>query len=57
MTSHFNRRNDKMKTKEDIEKRLEWCIKALDDEDNSQELAQTKLWQWIDALRWVLEIK
>ena len=46
-----------MKTKEDIEKRLEWCIKALDDEDNSQELAQTKLWQWIDALRWVLEIK
>lgn len=57
MTSHFNRRNDKMKTKEDIEKRLEWFIKALDDEDNSQELAQIKLWQWIDALRWVLEIK
>lgn len=46
-----------MKTEDEIKKRLEWAIKALDDEDNASEIEQIKLWQWIDALNWVLKKK
>ena len=43
-----------MKTKEEIEKRLKWCLDALDDEDNNTELQQAKIWAQYETLRWVL---
>lgn len=46
-----------MRTENEIKERLEWAKKALDDEDNASELDQIKLWQWIDALTWVLSVK
>lgn len=46
-----------MRTEDEIKKRLEWTTKALDDEDNASEIEQIKLWQWIDALNWVLKTK
>lgn len=46
-----------MKTENEVKERLEWAIKALDDEDNASELDQIKLWQWIDALSWVIEVR
>ena len=46
-----------MKTEAEIQERLEWLYKALDDEDNSTEISQIKIWQWIDALNWVIAKK
>jgi hypothetical protein len=42
-----------MKTEEQIEQRLQWLIKALDDEENQQEATQIKLYAQIDLINWI----
>ena len=42
-----------MKTEEEIKAKLQWLIKALDDEDNQTESQQVKLWAQIDFCRWL----
>lgn len=42
-----------MKTESEIREKLQWLIKALDDEDNSSETAQIKLYAQIDFCRWL----
>ena len=42
-----------MKTEEEIKDKLQWLIKALDDEDNQGEIQQTNLWAQIDFIRWL----
>ena len=43
-----------MKTEKEIREKLEWLLKAVDDEDNQQELMQVKLWTQIDFCNWIL---
>ena len=43
-----------MKTREEIEKRMQWCLEALDDEDNKTDIQQAKIWAQYEAFRWVL---
>ena len=42
-----------MKTEEEIRKRLDWLIKALDDEDNQTQIQQCKLYAQIDFIKWL----
>ena len=44
-----------MKSIEKLNKKLEWLLKAIDDEENQSEIQQVKLWAQIDLLRWILE--
>ena len=44
-----------MKTKEEIQKRLDWLIKALDDKDNQTETQQIKLYAQIDLIHWMID--
>ena len=48
-----DQKGTRMKTEEEIKDKLQWLIKALDDEDNQGELQQTKLWAQIDFIRWL----
>ena len=43
-----------MKTIEEIEKKKEWIIKALDDSDNQTEAQQIKLYAQLDLINWIL---
>lgn len=43
-----------MKTIEEIEKKKEWIIKALDDKDNQTEAQQIKLYAQLDLINWIL---
>lgn len=47
-------RGKKMKTIEEIEKKKEWIIKALDDSDNQTEAQQIKLYAKLDLINWIL---
>ena len=42
-----------MKTENEIRERLNWLIKALDDEENQSEIQQAKLWAMIDFIKWL----
>lgn len=42
-----------MKTENEIRERLNWLIKALDDEENKNEIQQAKLWAQIDFIKWM----
>lgn len=42
-----------MKTENEIKERLNWLIKALDDEDNQTESQQIKIWAQIDFIKWL----
>lgn len=42
-----------MKTEQEIRERLNWLIKALDDEENQNEIQQAKLWSQIDFIKWL----
>lgn len=46
-----------MKSIEELNKKLEWLLKSVDDEENQSEIQQVKLWAQIDLLRWILEKK
>lgn len=46
-----------MKSIEELNKKLEWLLKAVDDEENQSEIQQIKLWTQIDLINWILEIK
>lgn len=46
-----------MKSIEELNKKLEWLLKAVDDEENQSEIQQVKLWTQIDLINWILEIK
>ena len=37
----------------DIEKRFNWLLKAVDDEDNQDPSTQCKLWSQIDFILWL----
>ena len=54
MMKQENSLGDSMKTREEIEKRMQWCLEALDDEDNKTDLQQAKIWTQYETLRWVL---
>ena len=43
-----------MKTEKEIREKLEWLLKAVDDEDNQSENQQIKLWTQIDFCNWIL---
>ena len=42
-----------MKTENEIRERLNWLLKALDDEENQNEMQQAKLWAMIDFIKWL----
>lgn len=44
-----------MKTEQELKDKLEWLLKAVDDEENQQEVVQIKLYAQIDLLRSILE--
>lgn len=44
-----------MKTEQELKDKLEWLLKAVDDEENQQEVIQIKLYAQIDLLRSILE--
>lgn len=46
-----------MKTETEIKKRLEWILKAIDDEDNQSEIQQIKLYAELNLLKWIMEVK
>lgn len=42
-----------MKTEKEINDKYEWLLKALDDEENQDDLSQAKLWAQIDLIKWL----
>ena len=46
-------RNDKMRTEQEIREKLEWLIKALDEEENQTTFQQCKIYAQIDLIRWL----
>lgn len=42
-----------MKTENEIRERLNWLLKALDDEENQNEIQQIKIWTQIDFIKWL----
>lgn len=42
-----------MKTEAEIKAKLQWLIKALDEEENQSDITQTKLYAQIDFIRWL----
>ena len=42
-----------MKSEQEIQAKLEWLLKAVDDEENQQEAVQIRLWAQINCLLWV----
>ena len=49
----FEQREQKMRTEEEMKEKLQWLIKAVDDEENQTELMQAKLYAQIDIFRWL----
>ena len=43
-----------MRTEQEIKDRLKWLLKAVDDEENQNEITQSQLWQQIDFIKWLL---
>ena len=43
-----------MRTQEEIKSRLQWLLKAVDDEENQNEITQAQLWQQIDFIKWLV---
>ena len=42
-----------MRTEEELKEKLQWLIKAVDEEENKTELMQAKLYAQIDIFRWL----
>ena len=43
-----------MRTEQEIKDRLQWLLKAVDDEENQNEIVHAQLWQQVDFIRWLL---
>lgn len=42
-----------MRTEKEIKEKLQWLLKAIDDEENQSDLMQVKLWAQIDFIKWL----
>lgn len=41
------------RTNEEVQKRYEWLLKAVDEEENQDDITQAKLWSQIDFILWL----
>ena len=46
-----------MKTQEEIQAKIQNYIKMLDREENQNEVMEMKIYTYIDALQWVLNLR